>query len=459
VTSEPAAPRLLSRMTRPLQRFLELEASSTLLLLLGTVCALAWANSPWAASYEHLLHVPLAARIGSAELELTLHHFVNDALMALFFFVVGLEIKRELVIGELSSLGRAMLPVLAAVGGMLLPALFFLALNGTGPAARGWGIPMATDIAFAVAALSVFGSRVPSGLKVFLLALAIADDIGAVTVIALFYTEHLSVVWLAWAAGGLLFTWALNRAGVRAYGVYFAVGALVWLATWLSGVHATIAAVALGFLTPARPLDPAGGRRTLIARSREVLDRLGDLLDHEHDHGGHERHRLAREVSRTARAALSPLDELTNLLHPWVAFAIMPLFAFANAGVTIEPRALVEPVPLRIALGVVLGLLLGKPLGVALFSWLAVRLGVARLPAGVTWPQVGATGLLAGIGFTVALFISALAFEPPAFGAASKVGILAGSAIATGLGIAWLARALPPAPRPVQPARSGPRSG
>jgi NhaA family Na+:H+ antiporter len=436
-------PRLISRLTGPFERFLELEASSTILLLAATVIALAWANSPWAASYEHLLHVPLAARIGSWELELSLHHFVNDALMGLFFFVVGLEIKRELAIGELSSLRRALLPVVAAVGGMVVPAGIYASFHWGGDALRGWGIPMATDIAFAVAALSVFAARVPSGLKVFLLALAIADDIGAVTVIALFYTEDLSVPWLGAAAAGLAFTWGLNVAGVRAYSVYFLVGGLVWLATYFSGVHATIAAVALGFLTPARPLDPLAARRDYVQSGLRVLERFGDLLEGDADHGGHTRHVLARRVSRAARATLSPLDELTNLLHPWVAFFIMPVFALANAGVRIDASTLAEPVPLRVALGVALGLVVGKPIGITLFAWAAVKAGWCELPRGVTWPQVVGAGLLAGIGFTVALFVASLAFTTPAWVAGSKVGILAGSLLAAVLGLGLLARTLP----------------
>jgi len=445
----PAPSRPIDRITAPLQRFLDLEASSTVLLLAATVAALAWANSPWAASYDALLHVPLAVRLGPWQLELSLHHFVNDALMGLFFFVVGLEIKRELAIGELSSLARALLPVIAAAGGMVVPAGIYAALHLDGHALHGWGIPMATDIAFAVAALSVFAARVPSGLKIFLLALAIADDIGAVTVIALFYTEELSVAWLAASAAGLAFTWGLNVAGVRAYSVYFLVGGAVWLATYHSGVHATIAAVVLGFLTPARPLDPLPARRGFVASAMRLLERAGDLIEGEGDHEGHLRHRLARQVSRAARSTLSPLDELTNLLHPWVAFFVMPLFALCNAGVAIDASTLAEPVPQRVALGVALGLVVGKPVGITLFTWLAVRLGLAELPRGVGWSQVVATGCLAGIGFTVALFVASLAFATPSYVAGAKVGILAGSALATALGVFLLHRTLP-APGPAR---------
>jgi len=233
---------------------------------------------------------------------------------------------------------------------------------------------------------------------------------------------------------------------VRNYSVYFLAGGLIWLAAYFSGVHATIAAVALGFLTPARPLDPVAARRDYVQGGVSLLERFGDLIEGEEDHGGHARHDLARRVSRAARSTLSPLDELTNLLHPWVALFIMPVFALVNAGVPIDASTLGEPVPLRIALGVALGLVLGKPIGITLFAWLAVKLGLCELPRGVGWAHVVGAGLLAGIGFTVALFVASLAFEAPAYVAGSKVGILAGSALATVLGIALLARTLPKQP-------------
>jgi len=391
-------PRAVQRLSGAFRRFVSLESSSTILLLAATIAALALANSPQHDAYEHLLHLPLALRVGSFALELSLGHFVNDALMAIFFFVVGMEIKRELVQGELSSPSRAALPVFGALGGMILPAGIYAALHWGGPALRGWGIPMATDIAFALAALGIFGARVPSGLKVFLLALAIADDIGAVVVIALFYAGGLATQWLAVAAAGLALCVLLSRIGVRSYGVYFLVGTLVWYAMLQSGVHATIGGVLLGLLTPARPFDGA-----------------------EH----------------------APTDELIHRLHPWVAFAIMPAFALCNAGVAFDASSLGDAQAQRVAVGVVLGLLLGKPLGITLFAWLAVRLGVAESPRGVTWSQIAGAGLLAGIGFTVALFIAALAFEEARFVAGAKVGILVASLLATLLGAAVLARVLP----------------
>ncbi len=443
MTSGNQSPQWIDRIYQPFQRFLALEASSSLLLLGMTVLALAWANSPWAESYQHWLHLPLAVRIGGFELALSLGHFVNDALMGIFFFVVGMEIKRELAIGELSSYSKALLPAIAALGGMLIPAGIYAVFHWGEPTIRGWGVPMATDIAFAVAALSVFGARVPSGLKVFLLALAIGDDIGAVAVIAVFYTADVSIPWFAWAVGGLLFTLAMNVSGVRSYSVYFVVGGLVWLAMHESGVHATIAGVALGLLTPARPLDAVPDRTTLVQRGIGWLEKLGDAIEGDDDHAGHARHRITRQVHAAARSTLSPIDELTNVLHPWVAFVIMPLFALCNAGVALDVSALSEPVAAGVSLGIGLGLLIGKPIGITFFAWLAVRAGLAQLPRGVTWPQIVATGFLAGIGFTVALFVASLAFSDPVHGAAAKVGILLGSVCAIVAGVAGLARSLP----------------
>jgi NhaA family Na+:H+ antiporter len=367
------------------------DARGPLLLLGATAAALVLANSPLHDAYEHALELPVLPGM-------TLHHFANDALMAVFFFVVGMEIKRELAVGELSSPRRAALPVFGALGGMVVPAGLYVALHAGGPAVHGWGIPMATDIAFAVAALGVFGARVPRGLVVFLLALAIVDDIGAVLVIALFYSSALALPWLAAALGGLVLCVLLGRSGVRRYAVYAAVGALVWYATLRSGVHATIAGVALGLLVPARPL--AGG-------------------------------------------AESPVDALLHRLHGWVAFGILPLFALCNAGVTLDAASLGDPLARRVAAGVALGLLVGKPIGIAASSWVAVHLGLATLPSGVGWAQVAGAGLLAGIGFTVALFIAALAFDEPAFVAGAKIGTLGASAVATALGVGWLAAVLP----------------
>ncbi len=445
-------PRFVTLLTRPFQDFFEREVASSILLLAMTVVALVWANSPFHDSYHHLFHGDPAHReetyltlsYSVIQLSMPLGHWINDALMTIFFFVVGMEIKREMAYGELSRPAKAMLPVLGALGGMIVPAGIYVAFHHGGPALRGWGIPMATDIAFAVAALSVFGSRVPPGLKIFLLALAIADDIGAVAVIAVFYTSHLSIEYLAWAVAGLAGIFAMNRLGVRSYGPYFVAGGVVWYLTHHSGIHATIAGVAIGFLTPAdRPVSDEH-HRTLVDRGAHLFERLGDFIrGNEADHTGHARHHLARELQYMGRAALSPLDHLTNLLHPWVAFVIMPLFALANAGVAFSASTLGDPTAFRVGIAVALGLLIGKPIGVTLFAWLAVRLGLAELPRGCNWAAIFGTGVLAGIGFTVALFVTSLAFENPLFTDGSKMGILSGSFLATVFGIALLTRALP----------------
>ena len=386
-------------LAAPFQRFLAIEASSTILLVSATLLALAWANSPWSASYAGLWHTWAGVSVGTWRFELSLEHVVNDGLMALFFFLVGMEIKHELAHGELSSRERAVLPVAGALGGMIVPAAVFALFHANGPAASGWGIPMATDIAFAVAALAVLGSRVPPGLKVFLLALAIVDDLAAVSVIAVFYTHEISWQALGAAAAGLGLVLVMRKAGVRSYALYTCVGVAIWGATLASGIHATVAGVLLGLLTPAEPIDAARGP--------------------------------------------SPLAELTAALHPTVAFLIMPIFALANAGVRLEGVALLDPLASRVSIAVGLGLFLGKPLGVTLVSWLAVRARVAALPEGVGWGAILGAGALAGIGFTMALFITALAFEDATLVAASKVGILVASVLALVAGMAVLVRVLP----------------
>ena len=445
--SAAKSPTLADRLAAPFVRFAALEAASAFVLLLASVVALAAANSPVGASWERFWQTPLALSFGDhLALSLSLVAWVNDALMAVFFFVIGLEIKRELLAGELSSLRSALFPVAGAAGGMLLPAGIYAALHWGSPTLRGFGIPMATDIAFAVGALALLGSRVAPGLRVFLLALAIADDLGAVTVIALFYTDTIHPGALGLAAAGLAVGWLLNRAGVRSLLVYLAVAAFVWFETHHSGVHATLSGVALGFLTPAG--RDADAHDTLLARGREALERLGRALRgeggaHGADLHGHARHAALRELRAVGREALSPLDYLTNALARWVAFVVMPIFALANAGVAVDAATLADPVATRVGVGVALGLLVGKPLGIAAACWLAVRSGVAALPAGVSWPAILATGLLAGIGFTVSLFVTALAFEAPALVAGAKLGTLAGSGLAAVLGLALLARVLP----------------
>jgi NhaA family Na+:H+ antiporter len=383
-----------------------------------------------AKDYENFWHTHVGIEIGGFKLGGELgHFFVNDVLMTIFFFVVGLEIKRELVAGELRDPRKAALPVAAALGGMLAPAAIYAAVmasRGDGAGMRGWGIPMATDIAFVVGVMALLGKRVPFGLKIMLLSLAIADDIGAVIVIAIFYSGGVDFVMLALAAGGFGVTYGLNRAGVRAVPVYFVVGAFIWLAVYKSGVHPTVAGVMLGLLTPASAWV---GDKTLI----EVLQ---DALKNAPGEGP-ERHDTLKTVEFTAREGISPLERLEVGLHPWVGFVIMPLFALANAGVLIRGDQVGSPV----ALAVAVGLLVGKPLGVLLFSFLAVRLGLAKLPQGVNWWVLLGGGCLAGIGFTMSLFVAGLAFppeSPPELLAAGKAGTLFGSTCSALLGVVVL---------------------
>jgi len=437
---------LAARLSQPFVRFAAVESSSALLLLVASGAALAAANSPFGAAWQAFWQTPLSLSLGDAfRLSLPLVAWVNDGLMGIFFFLIGLEIKRELLSGELSSFRRALLPVAGAFGGMVVPAALYAVFHLGEPTIRGFGIPMATDIAFAVGALALLGTRVAPGLRVFLLALAIADDLGAVTVIALFYTEEIHLGALGMAGAGLAACWALNLAGVRSLLVYLAVGAFVWLETHHSGVHATMAGVALGFLTPAGR-DEAD-HETLVSRAQGALERLGRELRGEAEEGqdphGHARHGALRELRRVGREALSPLDYLTHELERWVAFAVMPIFALANAGVAIELDVLADRDAQRVGVAVALGLLLGKPLGIAAASWLAVASGAASLPAGVSWGAIFATGLLAGIGFTVSLFVTALAFDAPALVVGGKLGTLAGSLVAAVLGLLLLSRTLP----------------
>ena len=422
-------------LIRPFQRFFEKEASSSILLLICTAVALVWANSIFSESYEHLWETYVSIGWGDAQLSLTLHHWINDALMAVFFFVIGLEIKREVLVGELSTARKAALPIAAAVGGMVVPALVYVAFNAGTPELRGWGVPMATDIAFALGVLALLGSRVPSSLRVFLAALAIADDLGAVLVIALFYTDQLSVQSLLVAGMLLVIMFALNRAGVRSPIPYAVVGLALWFAVLQSGVHATVAGVLGATAIPARrrivPSEFNATSQNLLEEFREdVREGEAELTTDQRD--------ALYSLSLAIEAVETPGARLEHALHPWVSYFIMPVFALANAGVHLGSgagAAMLSPV----ALGVALGLFLGKPVGVTFFAWLAVRIGWAALPEGVRWRHVGGVSILCGIGFTMSLFIATLAFPDPATLDVAKIGILGGSLLA-GLG-GWLSLA------------------
>jgi NhaA family Na+:H+ antiporter len=420
--------------------FVHSEVTGSILLLACTVFALVWANSPWAGVYDDLLHTYIGVGWGDSVFKLSLHHWINDGLMVIFFFVVGLEIKRELVVGELSSFEKASLPVAAAVGGMVAPALLFVALNFGGDAARGWGIPMATDIAFALGVLAIFGKRVPLGLKVFLTALAIADDLGAVAVIALFYTEQINVWALVLAAVVLAILVPVVRLRVKRRGFVLALMVVVWLAVFASGVHATIAGILLAMVIPVRP---AVRPKEFIIEAEAYLDKAKNKIQ-----SGNcivtDREQLDAIESIHIRAgdALPAGLMLEHALHPVQVWLILPLFALANAGVALGGdlgRILASP----LALGIIAGLVVGKPLGISLMSWLVVRSGKGRLPAGVTWTQVAGAGCLAGIGFTMSLFVSDLAFNNEVLITTAKVGILAASLSSGILGFVILSRVLP----------------
>jgi Na+:H+ antiporter, NhaA family len=430
---QTAQRRPVERIVRPFQDFAHKQSSGGILLIAATVVALAWANSPWSESYAALWQTKLTVGLGEFSLSKDLAHWINDGLMAVFFLVVGLEIKREVLVGELSSVRGAALPVAAALGGAVVPALIYLAFNAGTEAAAGWGIPMATDIAFALGVLALLGERVPVALKVFLTALAIVDDIVAVLVIALFYTSDIS--WGALGVGGL-FLGALvvaNLIGVGRTLVYALLGIGLWLAFLLSGIHATIAGVLLAFTVPASSFINPGA---FLERGRYILDRFERAGEKGENVLTNEERQAALHALNHATYKLEPpLHELEHTLHPWVVFAIMPLFALANAGVPLG-GGLGEALTSPVALGIVAGLVLGKQFGVTLFAWLAVKSGISELPGGIGWRHVYGAGWLAGIGFTMSLFISDLAFSDGSLVDAAKLGILVASLVAGVVG--WL---------------------
>lgn len=445
------------RMVRPLQRLLAHEASGGAAMLAAAVIALLWANSPWSDSYFDFWSTPLVVELGDlVHLDhLSLQTWVNDALMAIFFLLVGVEIKREVVHGDLRDLRSVALPIVAALGGMVVPAGIYALMTAGEPGADGWGIPMATDIAFAVGVVSLLGRRVPPAAKVFLLTLAVADDIGAILVIAIFYTGSLAFGWLAAAFVGLGVIWVMRRGDVQALAPYLAVGSVVWLALLESGVHATLVGVVLGVLTPAWPLRsprryPTEVRRLSDRIERAYYDRV--LTQQEFEENEH----VIAEVTRLSIHSTSPLSRLERALSPWVAFAIVPTFALANAGVRLSGDALGGLASDPVTLGVGLGLVVGKAVGVLGASALAVRLGIGRLPHGTTWRHMGGLAVCAGIGFTVALFVTSISFDDPALADSAKVGILVGSLIAGVAGWSLLRACPEPAADPGDPAHPRP---
>jgi NhaA family Na+:H+ antiporter len=426
--------KFLSRPRSMLERFIQSETSGSILLFAATVVALIWANSPWSATYFALWKLPL--QLGRRPLlSMDLHHWIDDGLMVLFFLVVGLEIKREIVKGELSSFRQAALPIMSALGGMILPALLYFALNRSGAGAHGWGIPMATDIGFAMGVLALLGKRIPSSLRVFMLALAIVDDVGAILVIAFFYTPTISLVYLA-AAGGLLALLIVLSVRRAPLFVYTVAGIFFWAAVLRSGVHATIAGVILGLVAPITPKF----------RPEELTEIAGPLLDNF-------RVQILGQDKSSAEATLTTLDHLLSgtdsiaerlerNVHPWVCFLVLPLFALASAGVAFSTEQLKMAYSSSTALGILLGLLVGKALGITFFSFLAVKLKIAEMADGLTWSGITGIGLLAGIGFTVALFISGLSFDDEPLIATAKVAVLVASLAAGSIGYFYLRFAL-----------------
>ncbi len=413
-----------------LERFVRSESFGSILLFTATVIALIWANSPWSASYFAVWKIPLA--LGRRPLfSMDLHHWIDDGLMVFFFLVVGLEIKREIVKGELASFRQAALPIMAALGGMILPAAIYFVLNRSGAGARGWGIPMATDIGFAMGVLALLGTRIPSALRVFMLALAIVDDVGAILVIAIFYTPTIS--WTALAVAGgflvLLIAVALRQAPIS---IFVIVGIFFWAAVLSSGVHATIAGVILGLVAP---IKPKYSPERLAENAEPLLENF--------------RRQIASQSRSSAEASLIEIDRLLQGsdsiaeriergVHPWVCFLVLPLFALASAGTALSIEQMKLALSSPIALGIFVGLVLGKAVGITLFSFIGVKLRLAGMAGGLTWTGIAGVGLLAGVGFTVALFISGLSFEDPASMATAKIAVLAASLAAGSIGYVFL---------------------
>jgi NhaA family Na+:H+ antiporter len=424
----------IDTLIRPFKRFIQIEASSGIVLIIVTVVALILANTALKDFYHGLLHTNFTIGIGNYTLSKGLEHWINDGLMAIFFFVVGLEIKRELVSGELSSFKKASLPIFAAIGGMVLPALIYAGFNwGNTYEMKGWGIPMATDIAFSLGILSLLGSRVPISLKIFLTAFAIVDDLGAVIVIAVFYTANLSLISLcaAFLFFGLMFL--CNFLHVRHPVVYLILGIGLWLAMLNSGVHATIAGVLAAL---AIPTEAKINVKEFVTKSRKIIDAVEDKKISQQDIT-----KNIEDLEDYTEKVLPLSNRFEHELHLWVAYFIMPIFAFANAGVTIEQN-IVTSFSSPVTVGIILGLFTGKQIGITFFCWLAVKMKLAELPEGVNWQLIYGTALLGGIGFTMSLFVSSLAFANPDVIANSKIGILSGSLISAVAGYFLLKRSI-----------------
>lgn len=425
----------LRKIIQPFQNFVQMESFSGILLLMLTVIALLWANMPFGNTYADLWHTAICIGLNGAVFSQSLHFWINDGLMTVFFLLVGLEIKRELLAGELSSPRLAALPIFAALGGMIFPALIYAAINHDTPASAGWGIPTATDIAFSLGVLTLLGSRVSVKLKVFLVALAIVDDMGAVVLIAIFYSTDLSVMWLAVSIGIFLFQLMLNYLNVHRVTVYIILGVLLWISLYYTGIHATIAGVLTAAAIPARTRIDRNG---FIEMGGRYLDLLKNTRSSEKAQiATGKQQEIILSIESICEAAQAPLQRIEHKLHPWVTYLIMPLFALSNAGVTIHGNIL-DSIAHGTTMGIMLGLMLGKPVGITLFTWLAVKMRFAKLPENESIAKIFGIGMIAGIGFTMSLFISNLAFGAGENLDISKIGILTGSFLSGMLGYLYL---------------------
>ncbi|KWR85392.1 sodium:proton antiporter [Pseudomonas sp. PI1] len=429
----PAAQRIADKAFSALERFLHIEAVSGIVLLIAAAAALIWANSPYASSYTQLWHLPLTFGVGDLVISNSLHFWINDVLMTVFFLVVGMEIRREIHEGALSNLKLATLPMVAAFGGVLVPALLYLAFNNTEGLRQGWAVPTATDIAFAVGVLALLGRSVPNSVRVFLLALAIIDDIVAVLIIALFYSGGLDPMGFLLAGVGILLVLGLQWIGVGSAFAYLLPGALLWLGLLKTGAHPTLAGVVLGLMTPVHPMKRLGAPLQLAtqainefaAREQATNGRGAELLE------------PVKQLRQAQRELLPPVLRVQMALHTWVAYLVMPLFALANAGVSLDGVSLSGGVSLAVTSGVAAALILGKPVGVLCSSWLMVRLGWCRLPLGISWSWMALIGCLAGIGFTMSIFIANLAFAQGELLSAAKLGVLLASVVAGVAGLLY----------------------
>ncbi|WP_204602235.1 Na+/H+ antiporter NhaA [Paremcibacter congregatus] len=429
--------KAFDRVFTPLEAFIHRQTTSGILLMLSAVVALIIANGPWSAAYQHILHLPFTVGVPGFELSKSLHHWINDGLMALFFFVVGLELKREILVGELADVRQALFPIMAAIGGMVVPVLVYISFNPGGDAFHGWGIPMATDIAFALGTLALLGNRIPKNLLTFLVALAIIDDLGAVTVIALFYTATLNYTALGLVAAAVALLAALNLGGIRKPLPYVLLGIILWIAMLKSGVHATLAGVILAFTIPMRPkYDP--GRFLLqigekIGQIRQAFHQEENILKND------ELRAHIRALGKGVQLVQAPAQTLERNMHLPVAYLVIPIFALANAGIPVDWASLGSVITHPVSLGIAAGLFLGKLIGITGFAWVAVKLGVAALPDGLNFRHIVGVGFMGGIGFTMSIFIAELGFAgDPENLLMAKTGILVASILAGISGFVWL---------------------